>query len=139
MWGGLLLLASLLIAGAALYGGLNEISTTWTIGAFVVSGLVMLFALFSPWDKTPKLTINVDGITDHRAWEGPRLIAWSDLHQMDCQLTRRNNSVVKAEVVCYVMSKGGRIDDVVVDITGLDRDPEDVWRALSKARIEFSR
>jgi hypothetical protein len=134
--GCLLVLVSVVVAGWALYFGLKEqLTTTWIVLAFVGSGLAMLGGVLNLRNISPKLTVNADGITDHR--NGGRLIAWGDIRQMDCQFTQWRGKVNGGKVVCYVMSGDGRVEDVVIDIGDLDSSPEDVWRDLSKARIEF--
>lgn len=143
--GALLCVLSLFGAVATIVAASNKFPSPWQpewyVLAFAGNALVMLSAIMVLRDTAPRLTIDADGITDHRPSNGMKehRITWATLRQMDCQITKQDYAVVEAKVLCYVIGKDGRVNDVTIDISGLNWDPELVWKELSKARIEYCR
>lgn len=89
-------------------------------------------------DQTPKLAIDEHGIEDFRHRNGPCRIAWEDVQSLDYEITKVNGAVSQARVNVYVIETGGTVEEVTINVHGLNRSPLAVIGIIKKRWIQFN-
>jgi len=104
------------------------------IGLLAVIAWGYTITVFS--DTSPKLSIQVNGITDYRSSTGTRRILWSEIQSMDAEITKTNETVTGAKLILYVLVGAFNVEEVHVELAGLDSSAESVLRLIKITSIE---
>jgi hypothetical protein len=108
------------------------------VPSLFAAGLVVaaLFSL-SERDDSPRLSVDESGLAIHRSGGGTQRVAWEAVHSMDCEATTSRGTVVKATVHLYV-AQGDRLDEVKVNVGGLDAPAQEVFGLMKRLWLQFN-
>jgi len=116
----------------------SSISAGWAIGIGLIGLFFEVGALgVALSEGAPKLTVDEKGITDYQCGNAPRWIGWETIRSMDCDITKVNGSVKKAQVNLYVLSEDHKVEEVTINIAELNACPDEVYRKIKMSWIEF--
>src|SRR5262249_38620744 len=94
--------------------------------------LAFLVGARSLYDRKRKLTVDQEGITDHRAGGRDGFTPWASIHSIDWRIHSRGG-----ELIVYLVAPGGAVSTRTIDISGLEGGPSRIATEIKKLWIEL--
>jgi hypothetical protein len=111
-----------------------ELGTLLVSGAFAL--LVISAGLRLVLDRSPRLTVDGDGIIDHVGPGGERRVAWGEVQGVDWRT--KGQQGVFGELILYIGKPGGLITPHTINITDLDGGPAHVGTVVKGLWLQFT-
>lgn len=105
-------------------------------GIFIVGGLLLVgFGISHLLDNSVKLTIDDDGIIDHRAQCGELRTRWEEFASFDCQL---GPTMLDGMLVVYLQSTDGSVSTRYMNIGWLEAPPGAIFTEIKTRLLALS-